>query len=75
MTVIAHESAHQTQNHLAFRQRATRGDQDVNAELMQAVEEIDEGRVLEALAAGANADPWRNRVVGTKVSTQKTTTI
>ena len=39
------------------RQRASHGDQDLDAELLQSVEALDEARVLEALEAGADAVP------------------
>ena len=39
------------------RQRASHGDQDLDAELLQSVEAVDEARVLEALEAGADAVP------------------
>ena len=39
------------------RQRASHGDQDLDAELLQSVEVLDEARVLEALEAGADAVP------------------
>ena len=51
------------------RQRASHGDQDLDAELLQSVEVLDEARVLEALEAGADAVPrWyilkKNNLLG-----------
>eukprot|EP00435_Cladocopium_sp_Y103_P012262 s1514_g3.t1 len=49
-------AANRNKRFAPFQHRASRSDQDVDAELLQSVEDVDEARVLEALEAGADAD-------------------